>query len=230
MSEPDHEALLAAGLAGRYRLEAEVGRGGMATVYRARDLRHQRNVAIKVMRPDLRAIIDPARFLREIRITSQLQHPNIPPLFDSGEVHGVLYYVMPFVEGESLAQRLERLGRLEDAEALALTRELCDALANAHRQASLILGAPAYMSPEQARGAATDHRADLYALGFVWKGWRPPVTDSGCVQQPSIEHRHAQGLSVRRDQRRVRQTAGAFPILRRAGQVVRGFQTADRTS
>lgn len=90
MSEPDHEALLAAGLADRYRLEAEVGRGGMATVYRAPDLRHQRNVAIKVMRRDLRAIIDPARFLREIRITSQFQHPNILPLYSASRWAGGL--------------------------------------------------------------------------------------------------------------------------------------------
>jgi serine/threonine-protein kinase len=90
-------------LAGRYRIERELGQGGMATVHLARDLRHDRMVALKVMRPELLAVIGAGRFLAEIRTTASLQHPYILPLHDSGEVEGTVSYVMPFVEGESLA-------------------------------------------------------------------------------------------------------------------------------
>src|SRR5262245_13180489 len=93
-------------LAGRYHVEALVGQGGMATVYRAADLRHPRTVAIKVMKADFVATVGQDRFLREIRVTAGLQHPHILSLFDSGEVDGVLFYVMPFVGGVSLRQRL----------------------------------------------------------------------------------------------------------------------------
>src|SRR5512135_2624670 len=99
---------LAAALADRYRLERELGAGGMATVYLALDLRHDRNVALKVLRPELAAVIGAERFLAEIRTTANLQHPHILPLFDSGEVDGLLFYVMPFVEGETLRDRLAR--------------------------------------------------------------------------------------------------------------------------
>ena len=99
---------LVTSLADRYRIERELGAGGMATVYLAEDLRHGRKVALKVLRPELAAIIGPQRFLSEIRTTANLQHPNILPLFDSGEVNGTVFYVMPFVEGESLRDRLDR--------------------------------------------------------------------------------------------------------------------------
>src|SRR4051794_18152903 len=89
-------------LADRYRIERELGRGGMATVYLARDLKHDRAVAIKVLDPELGAVLGAERFLSEIRVTANLQHPNLLPLFDSGEANGLLYYVMPFVEGETL--------------------------------------------------------------------------------------------------------------------------------
>ena len=95
-------------LAGRYTLERELGAGGMAVVYLARDLKHDRPVALKVLRPELTALLGPERFLREIAITGRLQHPHILPLLDSGEAEGLLYYVMPYVEGETLRQRLER--------------------------------------------------------------------------------------------------------------------------
>src|SRR2546422_6751003 len=98
---------LQSGLAGRYTLERELGRGGMATVYLARDLKHDRLVALKVLRPELAGTLGPERFLREIRLTASLNHPNILPLHDSGEAEGQLYYVMPFVTGESLRARLE---------------------------------------------------------------------------------------------------------------------------
>ncbi|HEX5818131.1 MAG TPA: protein kinase [Gemmatimonadales bacterium] len=123
---------LRAALADRYRLERELGRGGMATVWRARDLRHERDVAIKVLRPELSAAIGADRFQREIRLTARLQHPNILPVFDSGEADGVLWYAMPLVQGASLRDRLDREGRLPLHEALVLTGELADALEYAH--------------------------------------------------------------------------------------------------
>ncbi|MCU0621087.1 MAG: protein kinase [Gemmatimonadales bacterium] len=121
-------------LAGRYRLERELGAGGMAIVWLAEDLKHRRPVAIKVLRPELAASIGPARFVREIEIAAQLQHPHILPLLDSGEADGLAYYVMPFVEGESLRDRLARDGALPMGEAVGLVREVADALAYAHRR------------------------------------------------------------------------------------------------
>src|SRR5213594_3416075 len=110
-----------ASLAGRYAIERELGRGGMATVYLARDLKHDRLVAVKVLRPELAAVLGTERFLREIRLTAQLQHPHILTLIHSGEADGFLYYVMPYVEGESLHQRLAREGQLPLDEALRIT-------------------------------------------------------------------------------------------------------------
>jgi serine/threonine protein kinase len=120
-------------LAGRYTLERELGRGGMATVYLARDQRHQRRVAIKILRPEVAASLGSERFLREIQIAACLTHPHILPLHDSGESGDLLYYVMPFVEGESLRERLGRQGKLSLPEAIRITREVADALAYAHQ-------------------------------------------------------------------------------------------------
>ncbi|HEX5634336.1 MAG TPA: serine/threonine-protein kinase, partial [Gemmatimonadales bacterium] len=130
--EPDPLARLRTALAGRYRLEAALGQGGMATVWRARDLRHDRDVALKVLRPELAVAIGAERFQREIRLTARLQHPNILPVFDSGDADGVLWYVMPLVEGASLRDRLTREGRLPPAEAIALAAEVAGALGHAH--------------------------------------------------------------------------------------------------
>src|SRR3954467_2641475 len=123
----------AAALADRYRIERELGQGGMATVYLAQDLRHHRQVAIKLMRPELSAAIGAERFLSEIRTTANLQHPHILPLFDSGEVDGVLYYAMPFVEGESLRDRLSREKQLPIGDAVRIATEVASALDYAHR-------------------------------------------------------------------------------------------------
>jgi len=125
---------LAAALADRYRLERELGQGGMATVYLAEDLKHQRKVAVKVLRPELAAALGHDRFLREITTTANLRHPHILPLYDSGEAGGFLFYVMPFVEGESLRDRLARDRQLSIADALQITREAADALGYAHEQ------------------------------------------------------------------------------------------------
>ena len=119
-------------LADRYPIERPLGRGGMATVYLARDLKHHRPVAVKVLHPELAAGLGSERFLREIRIEAGLQHPHILPLHDSGEAAGFLYYVMPFVAGESLRQRLAREGRLSLADAIRIGSNVADALAYAH--------------------------------------------------------------------------------------------------
>jgi eukaryotic-like serine/threonine-protein kinase len=124
--------LLASALGDRYALDRQIGQGGMATVFLARDLKHERQVAIKVLRPELSASLGADRFLREIRVAASLQHPNILGLYDSGEASGLLYYVMPFVDGESLRDRLTREQQLPLHDALQITREAAEALQHAH--------------------------------------------------------------------------------------------------
>ncbi|HEY2855093.1 MAG TPA: protein kinase [Gemmatimonadaceae bacterium] len=128
----ERRALLAGALAGRYIIERELARGGMSTVFLARDVRHDRRVAIKVMRDEVAAVVGAERFLEEIRVTALLQHPHILPLFDSGSVGSLLWYVMPFVDGETLRSRLAREKRLPVDEAVRISREVADALAHAH--------------------------------------------------------------------------------------------------
>ncbi|HEX4932180.1 MAG TPA: serine/threonine-protein kinase, partial [Gemmatimonadaceae bacterium] len=123
---------LAGSLADSYDVHGELGAGGMATVFRAVDRKHQRDVAIKVLHPDLGATLGGERFLTEIRTTARLQHPHILPLLDSGEAGGLLYYVMPLVTGETLRARLEREGQLPVDEVVTIAREVADALAYAH--------------------------------------------------------------------------------------------------
>jgi tRNA A-37 threonylcarbamoyl transferase component Bud32 len=130
---PDLLTRVQAALADRYRLEREVGAGGMATVYLAQDLRHDRKVAVKVLRPELAAVIGAERFLAEIKLTANLQHPHILPLFDSGEADSFLFYVMPYVEGESLRDRLRRDKQLPVDDAVRTASEVASALDYAHR-------------------------------------------------------------------------------------------------
>ena len=111
---------LSTALADRYKIERELGAGGMATVYLAEDLKHHRKVAVKVLRPELSAILGGERFLQEIELTANLQHPNILPLYDSGEADTFLYYVMPYVEGETLRDKLDREKQVTVEESVAI--------------------------------------------------------------------------------------------------------------
>src|SRR4030095_15081979 len=130
----DTLARLENALADRYRIERELGQGGMATVYLAEDLKHGRKVAIKVLHPELSAVIGGDRFLSEIKTTASLQHPHILGLIDSGEADGLLYYVMPVSEGETLRARVTREKQLPVDDSIRLTREVAAALDFAHKR------------------------------------------------------------------------------------------------
>ncbi len=123
---------LKAALADRYAIERELGSGGMATVYLAQDLKHERQVAVKVLRPELAAALGADRFNQEIKIAANLTHPNILTLIDSGDADGLQYYVMPYVEGQSIRDKLAHEGELPIAEAVRILRDIEDALSEAH--------------------------------------------------------------------------------------------------
>ncbi|HXJ32204.1 MAG TPA: protein kinase [Gemmatimonadales bacterium] len=165
-------------LAGRYTIGREIGRGGMAIVYLAHDLRHDRDVALKVLRPELAATLGPDRFLLEIKLAAGLSHPHILPLHDSGEADGCLYYVMPYVPGESLRDRLEKQGQLPLVDALEIAREIADALDYAHR-------------------AGVVHR-DIKPENILLQSGHAAVSDFGIARAISKagERRTGQGIAV----------------------------------
>jgi eukaryotic-like serine/threonine-protein kinase len=231
MTKPAGE--LAQALQDRYAIERELGRGGMATVYLARDVKYDRPIALKVLHPELGQVLGPERFQREIRLAARLQHPHILTVLDSGEAAGQLWYTMPYVEGESLRARLQRERQLPVEDALRIAREAAQALQYAHDQGvihrdikpenllltrdgntlvadfgvaralgagaeearltetGLVVGTPAYMSPEQASGDKTlDGRSDIYSLGAVlyeMLSGEPPYT--GATTQALIVKR-----------------------------------------
>jgi serine/threonine-protein kinase len=144
-------------LGNRYHLERELGAGGMAVVFLADDLRHDRPVALKVMRPEIAAALGGERFLREIRVIAKLQHPNILPLFDSGQVDDLLYYVMPFIEGETLRQKLDRERQLSLPDVMRITFDVGHALTYAHQRGVIHRDIkPENVLLEQARALVTD--------------------------------------------------------------------------
>src|SRR6185436_6867576 len=130
---PDAVERLNTALADRYRIERQLGQGGMATVYLAEDIKHDRKVALKVLKPELAAVLGAERFVVEIKTTAGLQHPHILPLFDSGSADGFLYYVMPYIEGETLREKLNRETQFGVEEAVRITTQVADALDYAHR-------------------------------------------------------------------------------------------------
>ncbi len=158
---------LQAGLRGRYRVVEEIARGGMAIVFDGEDVQHPRSVAIKVLRPSLGRDVGAARFLREIGIVSRLDHPCIVPVYDSGEANGLLYYVMPQVEGESLRERLAREGALELPETLRVVEDVAGALDHAHRHGVI-------------------HR-DIKPGNIMLSGERALVTDFGIARAVGLE-------------------------------------------
>jgi len=207
-THPDGLERLRTSLAERYDIEGTLGAGGMATVYRARDRRHDREVAIKVLHVDVAGSLEHDRFIREIRLAASLTHPHILPLYDSGEADGILFFVMPIMRGQTLRDRLRDEGRLSVEAATRIAADVADALDYAHRhgivhrdikpenvllheghavvadfgiakaiaaaqetstltQVGIMIGTPAYMSPEQAAGEELDGRSDLFALGCV---------------------------------------------------------------
>ena len=187
-------------LADRYRLERELGRGGMATVYLATDLKHGRDVAVKVVHPILASAWGADRFLREIEIVAQLQHPNIVPLYDSGEASGALYYVMPYESGASLRQRLVRETRLPVDDVVLILRDVCDALAYAHERGIvhrdikpdniLLSGRHAMVTDFGVAKAATDAAATgtNTAAGVVL-GTPVYMAPEQIAAEPHIDHR-----------------------------------------
>jgi serine/threonine-protein kinase len=187
-------------VAERYRIIREIGRGGMATVYLAHDLKHARDVALKVVRAELVATVGSGRFLREIEIAAQLRHPHIVPLYDSGEADGVLYYVMPFEAGQSLRERLRRDGPLPIDDTLVILRDICDALGHAHQRGIvhrdikpdnvLLSGRHALVTDFGVARAATEANGTATTTGAgVMLGTPAYMAPEQVATDPRVDHR-----------------------------------------
>ena len=216
-------------LALHYRLEREIGAGGMATVYLAEDLRHDRRVALKVLRPELAAVIGAERFLAEIKLTANLQHPHILPLFDSGEADSFLYYVMPFVEGESLRDRLRREKQLPVDDAVRIAREVADALDYAHRHGVIHRDIkPENILLHDGRALVADFGIALAAS----KAGEHPDDGDGHVARHAAVHEPRAGDGRARDHgaRRDVYALGAvlYEMLDRRSAVLREHRAGDR--
>jgi eukaryotic-like serine/threonine-protein kinase len=197
----DEDVQLPHSLAERYPVTRELGRGGMAVVYLARDVKHGRDVAVKIIRPELAAAMGRERFLREIAIAAQLHHPHIVPLYDSGEADGLLYYVMPYESEHSLRDRLARDGPLPVDETLILLCDVCDALAYAHERGIvhrdvkpdnvLVTGRHAMVTDFGVAKALTESTRDsatLTTLGMIL-GTPAYMAPEQIIADPQVDHR-----------------------------------------
>ena len=196
----DATVRLTAALDGRYSIERELGAGGMATVYLAEDVRHHRKVALKVLRPDLAATLGPERFLREIEIAANLTHPHVLPLYDSGEADWFLFYVLPYIEGESLRDRLVREGELPIGEVVRILRDVVDALAHAHDQGVvhrdikpdnvMLSGRHALVTDFGVAKAVSEATGRHSSPRWGWRSGRPPTC------RPSRPRRRITSITV----------------------------------
>ena len=196
---PDPITRLSAALADRYRIERELGQGGMATVYLAEDLKHHRKVALKVLKPELSAAVGADRFLREIRIAANLTHPHIVPLHDSGAAGDALYYVMPYIEGESLGARLRRDGSLPVEEGVQILRDVADALAFAHERGIvhrdikpenvMLTGGHAVVADFGVAKAVTEGAGDTLTTAGMAVGTPAYMAPEQVAADPGVDHR-----------------------------------------
>jgi eukaryotic-like serine/threonine-protein kinase len=228
----DAIARLKASLSGRYEIEGEIGAGGMATVYLAMDLKHHRKVAVKVLHPELASLLGAERFLNEIRVTAGLQHPHILALHDSGEADSFLYFIMPYVEGESLRNRLMREGALPIPEAVELLREIADGLTYAHERGVvhrdikpdnvLLSGRHALLADLGIAKAVSDTttRSQLTTVGVV-VGTPEYMAPEQAIADPQVDHRadlYSFGILA------YEMLAGRTPFGGRSGQAVLAAQ------
>jgi serine/threonine-protein kinase len=238
-------ARLQAALADRYALERQLGSGGMATVYLAEDRKHRRKVAVKVLRPEIAASLGPERFVREIEIAANLTHPHILPLFDSGEADGFLYYVMPYIAGESLRERLTREGKLAVPEAIRLTEQVASALSHAHAQGLvhrdikpeniLLAGDQAIVADfgiARAVEAAADERLTGTGFAVGTPAYMSPEQALGAGEVDARSDVYALGCVLYEMVAGTAPFEGATPqelIARHAADVVPGLRTTDPT-
>ena len=210
---PELLTRLQSALSDRYRLDREIGAGGMATVYVAHDIRHDRRVALKVLRPELAAVIGAERFLAEIRLTANLQHSHILPLFDSGAADSYLFYVMPYVQGETLRDRITREKQLPVADAIRIATEIASALDYAHRQRR---GPPRHQAGEHPAARRAGAGGRFRDRAGRQQGERRPDDGDGDVPRHPALHESRAGDGGAGDHRPVRRIRSRRRALRDA--------------